>query len=69
MSSIPIPERSVSGSENTSIPTSVATMGSIVASIPALLASTLRSPSVYERNGITAVTTAVKIQNRQSIIK
>jgi len=34
------------GSEKIMIPISVATIGSIVANIPALLASTVRSPSV-----------------------
>ena len=42
------------------MPMTVATMGSRVARIPALLASTVRSPSVYEKYGITAVTNAVK---------
>ena len=52
----------VSGSEKTAIPISVATIGSMVAMIPALLASTLSSPSVYAKNGITAVIRAVKKQ-------
>ena len=61
--SIPKPDMIVNGSENTTIPINVATMGSIVAIIPALLASTLSSPSVYARNGITAVIKAVRQQN------
>ena len=56
------PDMSVNGSENTTIPISVATIGSIVAMIPALLASTLSRPSVYARKGITAVITAVRKQ-------
>ena len=63
---IPIPERNVNVSEKHMIPTSVAITGSMVAIIPALLASTLRSPSVYERNGITAVTSAVSMQKNIS---
>ena len=59
---IPIPEKTVNVSEKHMIPTNVATTGSMVAIIPALLASTLRSPSVYARNGITAVTRAVNMQ-------
>ena len=43
---IPSPERKVRGSEKTRIPTSVATIGSMVAIIPALLASTVRRPIV-----------------------
>ena len=46
ISSTPIPDMSVKGSENTKMPISVATIGSTVARIPALLASTLRKPSV-----------------------
>ena len=61
--SIPSPERTVSCSEKTSIPIKAATIGSIVARIPALLASTVRRPIVYARNGITAVTIAVKTHN------
>ena len=57
---MPIPDITVNGSENTNIPINVATMGSIVAIIPALLASTLSSPRVYARNGITAVIKAVR---------
>ena len=60
---IPIPEKRVNGSENTTIPIKVATIGSIVAIIPALLASTFRSPRVYDKNGITAVINAVRPQN------
>ena len=60
---IPDPDNTVKGSEKKSIPITVATSGSMVASIPALPASTVLSPSVYSRNGITAVTTAVSIQN------
>jgi len=48
------------------MPTIVATMGSTVARMPALLASTLRSPSVYKRNGMTAVTRAVRRLNKIS---
>ena len=66
INTIPIPERSVNVSEKHMIPTSVAITGSMVAIIPALLASTLRSPSVYERNGITAVTSAVSMQKNIS---
>ena len=43
---MPIPETGVSGSEKTRIPTRVATIGSIVARMPARLASTVRRPSV-----------------------
>lgn len=66
---IPIPEKNVNVSEKQMIPTSVATTGSMVAIIPALLASTLRSPSVYERNGITAVTRAVSMQKNTSPVR
>ena len=52
----------VNGSEKTVIPINVATTGSIVAIIPALLASTLSRPSVYAKNGITAVIRAVRQQ-------
>ena len=43
---MPRPEKTVRGSENTVMPMSVATMGSTVARIPALPASTVRRPSV-----------------------
>lgn len=43
---IPRAERRVSGSEKTSIPTSAATIGSMVARMPARLASTVRRPTV-----------------------
>ena len=43
---MPVPESSVSASEKQVMPTMVATMGSRVARIPALLASTVRRPSV-----------------------
>jgi hypothetical protein len=61
---IPNPDITVKGSEKTIIPITVATIGSIVAIIPALLASTLLSPRVYARNGITAVIKAVRQQNK-----
>ena len=60
---IPKHERIVKGSLNMRTPNKVATIGSIVASIPALLASTDESPRVYARKGITAVIKAVKKQN------
>ena len=60
---IPAPDMIVSGSAKTTIPITVATIGSMVAMIPALLASTLSSPNVYARNGITAVIRAVRMQN------
>lgn len=63
---IPRPENNVNVSEKHMIPIIVATTGSIVAIIPALLASTLRSPSVYAKNGITAVTRAVSMQKNIS---
>ena len=66
---IPIPEKTVNVSEKHMIPTNVATTGSMVAIIPALLASTLRSPSVYARNGITAVTRAVSMQKNINPIR
>ena len=60
---IPAPDINVKGSEKTIIPINVAIIGSIVAIIPALLASTLSSPIVYAKNGITAVIKAVRQQN------
>jgi hypothetical protein len=56
---MPVPDITVKDSEKQIIPMIVATTGSIVAMIPALLASTERNPSVYDRKGITAVTRAV----------
>ena len=44
-------------------PKSVAAAGSTVASTAALPAVVLLRPSVYKRNGITAVTTAVRRTN------
>ena len=61
---IPAPDIIVSFSANTRIPIRVATIGSIVAMIPALLASTLSRPSVYDRKGITAVIKAVRKQKK-----
>ena len=69
MRKIPIPESSVSASEKYVMPTIVATMGSTVARMPALLASTLRRPSVYKRKGITAVKRAVIKLNKTSPLK
>ncbi len=60
---MPAPDIIVNGSEKTIIPINVATIGSIVAMIPALLASTFSRPGVYARNGITAVIKAVRQQN------
>ena len=62
INTIPHPDIIVSGSEKITIPISVATNGSIVAIIPALLGSTFFKPSVYVKKGITAVMNAVRIQ-------
>ena len=69
MRKMPIPESIVNASEKYVMPTIVATMGSTVARMPALLASTLRRPSVYKRNGITAVNSAVIRLNKMSPLK
>ena len=61
---IPAPDITVSFSANTRIPIRVATIGSIVAIIPALLASTLSRPRVYDKKGITAVIKAVRKQKK-----
>ena len=57
---MPVPENTVKDSEKQTMPMIVATIGSIVAMIPALLASTVCNPRVYDRKGITAVTRAVR---------
>ena len=66
---IPAPDNTVNGSEKQIIPITVATNGSMVARMPALPASTVRNPSVYDRNGITAVTTAVSRHSNNNPIK
>ena len=45
-----------------------ATIGSIVARMPALLASTVRRPRVYARKGTTAVTNAVRTHKKISMV-
>ena len=56
---IPAAAAGVSGSLKTTMPSTVATSGSTVAMIAALLAGVFFSPSVYSRYGATAVTTAM----------
>lgn len=66
---MPVPDNTVKDSEKQIMPMIVATTGSIVAMIPALLASTFCNPSVYDRKGITAVTKAVRKQKNTSPVK